>query len=75
MSEVSSSGAVDGGRIRRSAARIVREQDVEMRKLVAMLQDQHDVPERRVRRELNKCFDAELLYRSGDRDDAEVSSP
>lgn len=75
MSQVNSSGAVDGARIRRSAARLVRERELEQSELITVLQAQYEIPERVVREELNACFDAGLLYRSGDGDNATVTSP
>jgi DeoR/GlpR family transcriptional regulator of sugar metabolism len=75
MSTLDSSGAVDGGRIRRRAAVLVRERSLQQGALVTALQDEFDVSERTIRDELNKCFDAALLYRQGHGDDAEVVLP
>lgn len=75
MSSIDSSGAVDGSRIRRRAAVMVRERSLEQGELVTALQDEFEVPEHTIRQELNDCFDAALLYRQGDGDDAEVYSP
>lgn len=66
---------VDGGRIRRRAAKLVREDGMPIADLVSELHEYFDEPERRVRAELNECFDAGLLYQVGDGDDAEVRSP
>lgn len=75
MSTIDSSGAVDGNRIRRRAAVMVREQSIQQGELVTELQSEFEIPEHAVRDELDKCFDAGLLYRQGDGDEAEVTSP
>lgn len=75
MSSIDSSGAVDGSRIRRRAAQLVRDERMEIGELVSHHQEQFEVPERAIRSELNKCFDAGLLYRTGEADSAEVRSP
>jgi len=46
-----------------------------MDELVAELQDQFGVPESKVRDELNKLFDARLLYPVDAADDEEVRLP
>lgn len=75
MSSIDSSGAVDGGRIRTRAAKIARTRDIQYGELVSMLQEQFEVSERKIRNELNKCFDARLLFRTDDSDQAEVRTP
>lgn len=75
MSSLDSSSAVDGGRIRRQAARLVREREIEYAELVTELQEQFDVSERTIRDELERCFDARLLFPSDPDDDQEVRSP
>lgn len=75
MSTIDSSGAVDGSRIRRKAAVLVREQSVTQGELVTQLQDEFEIPENTIRNQLSSCFDVGLLYRDGETDDAEVTSP
>jgi hypothetical protein len=75
MSTIDSSSAVDGARIRRQAARIVRERSPEYAELVTELQEQFDVSERTIRDELTRCFDARLLFPPDPSDDEEVRAP
>lgn len=75
MSSIDSSSAVEGARIRRQAARLVRERDIEYGELVTLLQERYDVSERTIRDELDRCFDARLLFPTDPSDNEEVRSP
>jgi hypothetical protein len=65
---------IDRGRIRKAALRVLEDKSRTHGELVTVLQAQFDVREKIIRDELQKCFDADLLYGESS-DSAEVRVP